>query len=283
MKLATRIFRKERGTGADQYYVTSPFGWRKDPITGEYKGHNGCDYGTHGNKWAQYALEDGIVESAYLDYYGAKCVRVQYPRLGYRCTHAHLDSICVSKGQSVNKDTILGYTGTTGYSTGIHLHLGVQRIGSDLWIDPESIEYSEDPNPPTPGEFPWDGIVKKGSPLYNSDGNRYPNGAACDRDVIVQGEVKIKDSDKYQIWGSTFRPNVVYADKENVVRKGTIFPFDAIVKKGSALYDANGNKYPNGAAANRPVTVRNEVNGKYEIYGETFRPHIVYCDKDSII
>lgn len=279
MKLATRIFRKERGSGADQYYVTSPFGWRQDPISGEWKGHNGCDYGTHGNKWPQYALEDGVVESVYLDYYGAKCVRVQYPRLGYRCTHAHLDSICVSKGQSVNKDTILGYTGTTGYSTGIHLHLGVQRIGSDLWIDPDSLEYSEGPEPtPTPGEFPWDGIVKKGSPLYNSDGNKYPNGASCDRDVTVTGEV----GDRYQVWGATFNPHTVYVDKSNVTKKGSIYPFNAIVKKGSNLYDANGNKYPNGAAADRPVTVRNEVNGRYEIYGETFRPHVVYCDKDSI-
>ena len=76
MKLATRTFNKNRGTGADEYYITSPFGWRKDPISGEWKGHNGCDYGTHGNKWAQYALEEGTVENVYKDDYGANVVRV---------------------------------------------------------------------------------------------------------------------------------------------------------------------------------------------------------------
>lgn len=156
MKLAERTFRKTCGKGADQYYITSPFGWRKDPISGEYKGHNGCDYGTHGNKWAQYALEDGTVESVYKDYYGALCVRVAYPRLGIRLTHAHLDCIKVSKGQSVNKDTVIGNTGTTGYSTGVHLHLGVQKIGDSMWIDPESIDYEEEKPVPTPEPTPCD-------------------------------------------------------------------------------------------------------------------------------
>ena len=116
MKLATRTFRKERGTKSDQYYITSPFGWRKDPISGKYKGHNGCDYGTHAQKWPQYCLEDGIVENVYLDNYGAKVVRIRYPRIGIRLTYAHLDKVCVKINQNVNKTTILGYTGRTGYS-----------------------------------------------------------------------------------------------------------------------------------------------------------------------
>lgn len=143
MKLADRIFRKSRGKKKNQYYVTSSFGWRKDPISNKYKGHNGTDYGTFGEKYPQYALEDGIVESYYKDNYGALCVRVKYPRIGYRLTHAHLDSVKVKTGQKVTKNTILGYTGTTGYSTGIHLHLGVQKIGSSTWLDPEKINYEE--------------------------------------------------------------------------------------------------------------------------------------------
>lgn len=281
MKLATRIFRKERGTSSNQYYLTSPFGWRKDPISGEYKGHSGCDYGTHGNKWTQYALEDGTVESVYKDYYGALCVRVAYPRLGIRCTHAHLDVIKVKKGQKVTKDTILGNTGTTGYSTGVHLHLGVQEIGKSAWIDPESIDYTEEETPvPTPSaDYPFAGVVKKGSPLYNSDGNKYKNGASVDRNVTVQGEL----NGRYEVYGSTFNPHTVYVDKENVTNKSKTYPFDATVKKGSTLYKKNGEKYPNGASENRNVTVQGEINGRYKIYGETFNPHVVYCDKNSII
>ena len=46
MKLATRIFKRNRGNGANDYYITSPFGYRKDPKTGKVTYHNGVDYGT---------------------------------------------------------------------------------------------------------------------------------------------------------------------------------------------------------------------------------------------
>lgn len=192
MKLADRIFRRSRGNGKDQYYVTSPFGWRKDPISGEYKGHTGCDYGTHGNKWEQYALEEGVVESTYKDYYGALCVRISYPRLGIRLTHAHLDCIKVKKGQAVNKDTIIGNTGTTGYSTGVHLHLGVQPIGSSNWIDPETIDYEEAKPIPTPtykfkiGEK----VVLNGQLYASSTGNKkgkVVNGVVTNITRIAEG------------------------------------------------------------------------------------------------
>ena len=279
MKLATRTFRKNRGTGADEYYVTSPFGWRKDPISGVYKGHNGTDYGTHGKKWAQYCLEDGTVENVYKDNYGAICVRIAYARLGYRCTYAHLDKATVSKGQKVNKDTILGYTGTTGYSTGIHLHLGVQRIGESLWIDPEGLDYNEGPTPtPTPpGAYPFNAIIKKGSILYNSDGKRYPNPAGANRNVIVKGE---KDG-RYIIECSNFRPTTVYCDKSSI-KTNSKYPFKAVIKKGSNLYNKQGKRYSSGTKADRQVTVLGEYNGRYEINGPTFSPHIVYCDKSAI-
>lgn len=285
MKLATRTFQKNRGIGVDQYYVTSPFGWRRDPINGVYKGHSGCDYGTHSNKWPQYALEDGIVENVYKDIYGAKCLRIRYPRLGIRLTYAHLDRVCVRKNQSVNSSTIIGYTGTTGHSTGIHLHLGVQKIGSSSWIDPETIDYNEEtttaPIQPSNEKYPCNAIVKKGSPLYNEYGYKYPNNAYQDRNVVVLGEA----NGKFKISCKNFNPNIVYCDKSSIkgysdtTRK---YPFDAIVVKGSNLYNRNGAKYKYGAQSDRNVQVRGEVNGRYEIYGSTFRPNIVYCDKSSI-
>lgn len=279
MKLATRIFRRERGNKADEYYVTSPFGWRKDPISGEYKGHTGVDYGTHGNKWEQYALEEGYVESTYKDAYGALCVRIAYPRLGYRCTHAHLDKITVSKGQNVTHNTIIGYTGTTGYSTGVHLHLGVQPIGDTNWIDPESIDYSETPTP-APSDFPFYGIVRKGSKLYTKGdgGYEYKNPASADRPVTVLGQEKLR----YQVRGETFAPKVVWVDKGNVMRKSD-YPFNAYIKKGTPLYDINGKKYPSSAATNRDVIVKGEINGRYQVYGSSFRPRIVYCNKNDVI
>lgn len=275
MKLATRIFKRNRGNGANDYYITSPFGYRKDPKTGKVTYHNGVDYGTHGNKWPQYALEDGSIYTTYVDPNGAKCVWVEYPRLGYKCFHAHLDSINVKTGQKVNHDTILGYTGMSGYATGVHLHLGVKYNGKSDWVDPESIDYQETP---TPSGFPFNGIVKKGSKLYNESGNAYKNPASCDRQVEVLGE----KGARYKVYGSTFNPHIVYVDKGNVV-KNTGYPFKAILKKGSPLYDINGNKYKNGASCDRDVEVQGEVNGRYKIFGQTFNPHIVYCNKQDII
>ena len=154
MKLANRIFERERGTGSNEYYMTSLFGYRKDPKTGEVKFHAGCDYGTHGKKWAQHALEDGVIEKVWTDAAGAKCLSIRYDNLGYICTHSHLDSIKVKSGEKVNHKKIVGYTGKTGYATGVHLDLRVQYIGSSKYIDPESIDYDENPKPkPTSNNY----------------------------------------------------------------------------------------------------------------------------------
>ena len=276
MKLATRIFNRERGDGAEQYYITSPFGKRVDPITGKITYHNGCDYGTHGNKWAQYALEEGIVENVFVDQYGAKDIWVRYDRLGYRCLHGHLDRFNVSTGQRVDHSTILGYTGMSGKATGIHLHLGVKYIGGSEWIDPESIDYQDKPTPPSP--YPFNGIVKKGSKLYAENGNQYKNPASADRQVQVLGEV----NGRYKVYGDTFNPHIVYVNKGDVI-PNTGYPFNGIVKKGSPLYNEYGSRYKNGASADRPVKVEGELNGRYKVYGSTFNPHIVYVDKSNVI
>lgn len=138
MKLATRIFRRE------DWYVTSKFGWRIDPISKETKFHTGTDYGTRGGKWPQYALEDGIVEAAGKDSTKAIYAWVKYPRLSIRILHYHLDKVFVKKGDKVNADTIIGNTGTTGYSTGVHLHLSLTKIGNATRLDPHIYEYEED-------------------------------------------------------------------------------------------------------------------------------------------
>ena len=275
MKLATRIFKRNRGNGAEDYYLTSPFGKRVDPLTGKVTYHNGCDYGTHGKKWAQYALEEGVVENVFQDQYGAKDIWVKYDRLGYRCLHGHLDSFNVKKGDKVNHDTILGYTGMTGRATGVHLHLGVKYIGKNDWVDPENIDYQEDK--PTPSEdYPFEGIVKKGSKLYAENGNVYKYPASKNREVEVLGENK----GRYKVECSYFTPNIVYANKGDVIK---LFPYNAIIKKGSPLYDEYGNKYKNPASKDRDVEVLGELKGRYKIYCIKFNPKVVYCNKKDII
>lgn len=135
-KLSNMIFKGKKN------YITSPFGYRD--VISTSKGntssfHNGVDYGTDGVKLPQYPIEDGVIISCGTDvnYGGAKFVWVKYPRLGVKMLHYHLDSIKVKPGQTVDEDTILGYTGKTGKATGIHLHLGLKLLSGGGYIDPE--------------------------------------------------------------------------------------------------------------------------------------------------
>lgn len=140
MDLAERIFRRKG------YYLTSPYGKRYHPTLKVWKMHNGVDLGTNKEKWSQFALENGIVISAGKDLAGngALFAWIEYQRIGYRLLHYHLDKVYVRKGQKVTEDTVIGLTGTTGNSTGIHLHLGVKKKINGVWvyIDPESINYT---------------------------------------------------------------------------------------------------------------------------------------------
>lgn len=124
-------------------YISSPYGPRKSINTAAGKTssfHDGVDYATYNVKIPQYPVTDGVVLSCGTDWAfgGAKYVWVKYDSLGVKMLHYHLDSICVKKGQAVNKNTVLGYTGRTGRATGIHLHLGLKKLSGGGYIDPEA-------------------------------------------------------------------------------------------------------------------------------------------------
>ena len=123
-----------------KHYITSPYGARKSISTSAGKTssfHYGTDYGTNGKKLEQYAIENGVVLSCGTASDSAKYVWIKYPRIGKKFLHYHLDSISVRSGQSVSKGTLIGRTGKTGKATGIHLHLGVKDLKTDLYEDPE--------------------------------------------------------------------------------------------------------------------------------------------------
>lgn len=129
-----------------KHSLTSPFGPREVLNTSGGKTsahHDGADYGTSGVKRKQYAIEEGKVLQAGTASDGAKYVWVEYPRLGVKMLHYHLDTIKVKAGQAVNADTELGTTGKTGKATGIHLHLGVKRLSGGGFIDPEAWSKNE--------------------------------------------------------------------------------------------------------------------------------------------
>lgn len=166
------------------HYVTSSFGPRKvlNTSAGSTSSfHQGTDYGTNGKKIPQYAIEDGYIFTAQKASEGALYVWVIYPRIKKAFLHYHLDSIGCSDKQKVKKGSLIGKTGNTGRSTGVHLHLGIRdlsglkdsTIKSMTWdalrkcpyVDPEKVEYSEETKKTSEKKdsfFPSRGYFKKG-------------------------------------------------------------------------------------------------------------------------
>lgn len=114
--------------------ITSPFGWRFHPILGYKKFHNGIDIGRNAgqsiNGAALVAVKSGtVITAGYLNGYG-NTVIVDHGN-GVSTVYAHQQNggIKVSVGQKVSKGQRVGTVGSTGYSTGPHLHFEVRING----------------------------------------------------------------------------------------------------------------------------------------------------------
>lgn len=103
--------------------VTSPFGWRNDPMTGEWKFHAGVDLGYEYGATIP-ALFDGVVVSAgdNSDGYGI-CVLLYHPDRDVYTRYGHCAAVYVVPGQTVHTGDVIALVGSTGRSTGPHLHL----------------------------------------------------------------------------------------------------------------------------------------------------------------
>jgi LysM repeat protein len=110
--------------------ISSGFGYRKDPFTGQRAFHSGIDlasgYGARVN-----ASMDGVVTYAgWMGGYG-KLVVIRHSG-NYTTRYGHLSSILVRKNRRVRQGQQIGYTGNTGRSTGPHLHFEVRKNGKPL-------------------------------------------------------------------------------------------------------------------------------------------------------
>ncbi|HAC0715743.1 TPA_asm: peptidoglycan DD-metalloendopeptidase family protein [Listeria monocytogenes] len=103
--------------------ITSYPGYRTDPFSDEIKLHKGLDIGMAAGTPVQ-AIHDGIVTTAGFSSggYGNYAI-VEEKEKGYKSLYAHFEKLNVSQGQVVKKGDVVGFVGTTGASTGNHLHL----------------------------------------------------------------------------------------------------------------------------------------------------------------
>ena len=112
--------------------ITSPFGHRIDPLTGEVSSHTGTDIAC-AEGTPILAAADGIVTVANgLDSWGGSYgyyIQIDHGT-GLETLYAHCSSICVAIGQQVQAGQVIGYVGHTGRATGSHLHFEVRANGN---------------------------------------------------------------------------------------------------------------------------------------------------------
>lgn len=113
-------------------FVSSGFGYRSDPATGAIVMHNGVDI-VNNTGTEIYAAGTGyVIYSGYRPSYGYT-VMIDHG-YGHRTVYAHLSEIYVEEGDSVKKGELIALMGSSGYSTGSHLHFEIRY--NDIPFDP---------------------------------------------------------------------------------------------------------------------------------------------------
>lgn len=105
--------------------VTSYYGWRVHPIFGTLRLHDGTDFGASCGS-AQLATRSGVVTGTSYDSGLGNYVTINHGLVNGQSMvtrHGHMQGFAVSVGQQVSQGQVIGYTGSTGNSTGCHLHL----------------------------------------------------------------------------------------------------------------------------------------------------------------
>lgn len=111
--------------------ITSPFGWRTHPIFNSRTFHSGVDIAGPNRGSIRASNSGRVIYSGWYGGYG-KVVILDHGVVNGKPTttlYAHMSSIRVGQGKFVNKGEVIGYEGTTGYSTGPHVHFEVRING----------------------------------------------------------------------------------------------------------------------------------------------------------
>lgn len=111
--------------------MASGYGWRIDPIYKTNRMHTGMDF-TAKKGTEVYATADGTVEALERNKWGyGQCIVINHG-YGYKTRYAHLSKFNVRTGQKVSRGETIGFVGSTGKSTGPHLHYEVEVNGEKV-------------------------------------------------------------------------------------------------------------------------------------------------------
>ncbi len=111
-----------------RWRLSSNYGYRADPFTGVRSFHTGADFAIAQGTPVKAAMSGTVSKVGYTSIYGYYVIVNHHN--GYQTLYAHfMKAAPVYQGQSVSQNTVIGYVGSTGYSTGPHLHFSVYKHG----------------------------------------------------------------------------------------------------------------------------------------------------------
>ncbi|MGK7959627.1 peptidoglycan DD-metalloendopeptidase family protein [Crocosphaera sp.] len=126
--------------------MTSAFGWRTHPISGTQRMHNGTDFGAPLGTPVLAAYPGEVSHADWSGGYGLMVV-LRHLEGTQESRYAHLADVYVQPGDWVEKGTIIGRVGSTGYSTGPHLHFEWRHLTEQGWVAVDAglhLEYAMD-------------------------------------------------------------------------------------------------------------------------------------------
>ncbi|MEG0025841.1 MAG: M23 family metallopeptidase [Bacilli bacterium] len=113
---------------ASGYTISSDYSYRISPMTGGRELHDGIDISGTGYGSPIYAANNGVIVQLGFQSMNGNYITINHNN-GYYTIYAHMSSFNTTKGATVAKGQIIGYIGSTGASTGPHLHFGVAKNG----------------------------------------------------------------------------------------------------------------------------------------------------------
>lgn len=125
--------------------ITEYYGMRVHPITGAWVLHQGLDIGV-AEGTPIFAVRAGTVTTATYNDSAGNYVTIDHAD-GFRSIYMHMAAYIVSAGQEVAAGQVIGYVGSTGESTGPHLHIGISYNG--VYLDPQGYLTYQDPQETT--------------------------------------------------------------------------------------------------------------------------------------
>jgi murein DD-endopeptidase MepM/ murein hydrolase activator NlpD len=110
--------------------ITSPFGMRVDPVTGNYQLHSGIDIGADYGVPITASADGSVIYAGWYGGYG-NAIIIDHGG-GWSTLYAHCSAMYVSVNQPVRQGQVIGAVGATGWATGPHLHFEIRRNGVPL-------------------------------------------------------------------------------------------------------------------------------------------------------